>query len=370
MKTVDRPMTEAIGYGTSARRWLGTAVFGSITILSGCTNDGTVEVATLTSTSVHVVPDTLTIVRPLAAGWLAQVAGGRQIVRLDSAFQITQTIAVRGQGPAEFRQAAWMGPSNDTVLIWDRGGHKLLIAAGGSPVSEVDAQALPNSASILGRTGDDRYLVSTGAAPGNTSERVLQFWSAKDGLIDSITTLVQAPVVWLRVQRGNTGVAFMLPRQFTASDRAVLLANGDVAVMRGSSSEVTCCLSSGFATSTLVGIVGNAEVGEADRARVIRGLPMIKDVTGDSLWPATRDALRNEDPFAGETGDIWLRLSTSADSASTTFAVVSAGRVEPRYFTIAGADWSVLAADSVRLIAKSLNEDGAEQVGYFSLRVD
>lgn len=344
----------------------GIAVFAWVALLSGCSQDDVPELATLTPFGEYAVPDTLSIVRPLAGGWLAQVQGGRQIVQLDSAFQIQRTIAVRGQGPGEFRQAAWISRANDTTFIWDRGGRKLLYAPDSGQTSEVDAQALSTSVSILGRANDGRFLITVGkSSDGSIHERLVQFWSPEGGFSDSIATLIQAPVISLRVQRGNSALAFMLPKQFTASDRAVLLPGGDAALLRGREAMVTCCLSTGFTSSTSIKLIGDPLVGEADRVRVIQGLPLIKDVTGDSVWPATRDALRNEDPFAGETGEIWLRLSTSGDSASTTFAVVSSGGTEPRYYTIAGADWVVLAADSVRLIAKSLDEDGVERVGYF-----
>lgn len=233
----------------------------------------------------------------------------------------------------------------------------------------MDAKALPPSAEILGRAQNGSLLLSLAhSGTLRVDQRIVQFWSPYQGYSDTLATLAQAPILTLRVKRRTSDLSFMIARPFTTSDRAILMADGDIAVLRGREGLLRCCRKTDYVAEIQIESIGTGLVSQADRRRVIEELPLLRDVIGDSVWPGTRDVLRNEHPYVSRTSAIWFRLSTSDDSASTTFAVVPRGAAAPSYITLTGADWRVLEADSDTFIALSHDVNGSQHIAYFTLQ--
>lgn len=303
------------------------------------------------------------------SGWVGLDDSTGNLVRVDESLHVRRTLLRRGQGPGEFISLGWLGYLADTVVAWDRRQRKIImVPALGDSVTTVDLRTADRGTEVVGMLDARSLLVSLPASQDQRSPdatriaviRMLQNHSA-----DTVATLTQAPNLHVRLRQERGEVSFTIARPFTASDRVAILPGRRVAVVSANPFEFRCCHDDSFATVVPLSRVDVGRVTDWDRAQVVDGLPLLAGLEGDSVWPRQKAPPRNEPPFVGHDGSVWIRLSSDADSASTTFAVVT-NQNTSTYVRFSGGGLTLFSVNGAEVIAGRPDDDGNHRMRRFT----
>lgn len=305
-------------------------------------------------------------------GWVGLDDSTGNMVFLDEARRARRTLLRRGQGPAEFISIGWLGNLADTIVAWDRQQRRILVVPlPGDSVAIMDLRATHRGGEVIGMLNTRTPLVSIPGVDERNSPgrvRIAVIRKVLNSSAESVAVLHQAPNLHVRLRRERGDLSFTIARPFSASDRVALLPGGRVALLKSSPFEFRCCHDDSFSTVVRLSSVDNGRVTAWDRRQMVEGLPLLAEVDGDSLWPRRKAPLRNELPFVGVDGSVWVRLFSNADSANTTFAVI-ADQQAPGYVRLSGRDLALFSVSGSEVIAGRLGEDGAYSMQRFTWRM-
>jgi hypothetical protein len=275
----------------------------------------------------------------------------------------------RGQGPREFISLGWLGDLADTVVVWDRRQQRIIVVPPlGDSVTTADLRTADRGTEVVGMLDTRSMLVSLPAPQDQRSpdaSRIAVIRMLQDHSADTVAILQQAPNLHVRLRREGGEVSFTIARPFTASDRVAIRPDRRVAVVSANPFEFRCCHDDSFATVVPLSRVGVGRVTDWDRGQVVEGLPLLAGLEGDSVWPRQKAPPRNELPFVGRDGSVWIRLSSDADSASTTFAVVT-NQNTSTHVRFSGGGLTLFSVNGAEVIAGRPDDDGNHRMRRFT----